>query len=106
MRVSLRKIVFACVMLAGATYGIAMLRGTHSLATFEEKRKQIDQLEKENQALHREIAARQNHLDVITKNPDELKLEIQKRLKLVAPGTKQFILQDGTASSSTDDPQQ
>ena len=106
MRVSLRKIVFACVMLAGATYGIAMLRGTHSLATFEEKRKQIDQLEKENQALHREIAARQNHLDVITKNPDELKLEIQKRLKLVAPGTKQFILQDGTAPSSADDPQQ
>ena len=106
MRVSLRKIVFACVMLAGATYGIAMLRGTHSLATFEEKRKQIDQLEKENQALHREIAARQNHLDVISKNPDELKLEIQKRLKLVAPGTKQFILQDGTGSSATDDPQQ
>jgi len=92
-------------MLAGATYGIAMLRGTHSLATFEEKRKQIDQLEKENQALHREIAARQNHLDVITKNPDELKLEIQKRLKLLAPGTKQFILQDGTASPA-EDPQQ
>jgi cell division protein FtsB len=106
MRVSLRKIVFACVVLAGTTYGIAMLRGTHSIATFEEKRKQIDQLEKENQALHREIAARQNHLDVISKNPDELKLEIQKRLKLVAPGTKQFILQDGTGSSATDDPQQ
>ena len=100
MRISLRKIVFGCVVLAGTTYGITIMRGSHSIAAFEEKRKQIDVLEHENESLHREIAARQNHLDRLQKNPDELKLEIQNKLKLVTPGTKQFFLQDGTPDSS------
>ena len=70
-----------------------MLRGSYNLSGLE-KRRQIEQLEQENEKLHREIAARQNHLDDIRENPDKLKLEIEDRLKLVTPGTKQFILQD------------
>ena len=100
MRLSLGKIIFGCVLLGGATYGIAMLRSTHSLATFEEKRRQIELLERENQELHRDIASRQSHLDRLQKNPDELKLEIQNKLKLVEPGSKQFILQDGDSPSN------
>jgi len=100
MRISFRKIVIGCVVLAGATYGITMMHGSHSIAAFEEKRKQIDVLEKQNQELHREIAARQGHLERLQKNPDELKLEIQNKLKLVTPGTKQFFLQDGTPDTS------
>lgn len=100
MRISIRKIVFGCVALAGAAYGITMMRGSHSIAAFEEKRKQIEVLEHENQELHREIAARQSHLERLQKNPDELKLEIQNQLKLVTPGTKQFFLQDGTPDPS------
>jgi len=89
-----------------------MMRGSHSIAAFEEKRKQIELLERENEELHRDIAAKQNHLERLQKNPDELKLEIQNKLKLVTPGTKHFILQDGTqaeppaAPSSTTEPRQ
>jgi cell division protein FtsB len=96
MRISIRKVVFGCVLLAGGAYGITMVRGAHSIAVFQEKRKQIEQLERENEDLHKDIAAKQNHLERLQKNPDELKLEIENKLKLVQPGTKHFILQDGT----------
>jgi cell division protein FtsB len=95
MRISFRKVLFACLLLAGTTYGITILRGSHNLGGFSEKRRQIEQLEQENESLHREIAAKQNRLSNLQQNPDELKLEIERRLKLVTPGSKQFILQDG-----------
>jgi cell division protein FtsB len=100
MRNSLRKIALACVVLAGTSYGIMFLRSGHTLAAFEEKRRQIEQLEHENETLQRDLAAKQAHLDRLEKDPDELKLEIQNSLKLVSPGTKQFILQDGNAGDT------
>ena len=51
MRISIRKIFFVCVVLGGTAYGITILRGTHNLGGFEEKRRQIEQLEKENEKL-------------------------------------------------------
>jgi len=95
MRVSIRKVILACVALAGTAYGITILRGSHNLGGFAEKRRQIEQLEQENEKLQREIAAKRNHLTNLQQNPDELKLEIERKLKLVTPGTKHFILQDG-----------
>ena len=96
MRISIRKVLLACVVLSGMGYGITVLRGSHGLGSFDEKRRQIERLEQENESLHREIAAKQNYLSNLQQNPDELKLEIERRLKLVPKGSKQFILQDGT----------
>jgi cell division protein FtsB len=90
------------MVLGCAAFGITILRGSHTFSGFggfggfDDKRRQIEQLEKDNEALQREIAARRNRLTNLQQNPDELKLEIERRLKLVSPGTKQFILQDGT----------
>jgi cell division protein FtsB len=97
MRISLRKLVFGCVLVAGVTYGITLVRSAHSIAMFQEKRKQIDQLERENEQLHKDIAGKQKHLDDLA-DPQMMKLEIEKKLKLAEPGSKQFILQDGTPS--------
>jgi len=96
MRISFRKLFFACVILGGTAYGVTILRSSHGIASFSEKRHQIEQLERENEALQREIATKQNYLSNLQQNPDELKLEIERRLKLVPKGSKQFILQDGT----------
>jgi cell division protein FtsB len=102
MRISFRKLFFACVVLGGTAYGITIIRGSHSIASFDEKHHQIERLERENEGLQREIAAKQNYLSNLKQNPDELKLEIERRLKLVSPGTKQFILQDATQPPPTD----
>ena len=60
------------------------------------KRLQIEQLEKENEILVHKIADKQAYLERLQQNPDELSLEIKRRLMLVNPGSKSFILQDGT----------
>jgi hypothetical protein len=93
MRISIRKVLFACLVLGGAAYGITILRGPHA---FNEKRLQIEQLEKENEILVHKIADKQAYLERLQQNPDELSLEIKRRLMLVNPGSKSFILQDGT----------
>ena len=104
MRISLRNVLFVCVALVGSAYGITLLRGTlgaagfHSMVGSDEKRRQIEQLERENEILAREIEAKKAHLNNLQQNPDLLKLEIEDRLKLVSPGTKNFILQEGTPS--------
>src|ERR1700733_5337136 len=102
MRISFRKVVLAFVVLGSMTLGVTALRNSHSIAAFEEKRTQIDKLEKENEKLQREIVKRQTRLTNLQQNPDELKLEIERRLKLVTPGTKHFILQDGTKVDGSD----
>ena len=97
MRISIGKILFACLMVGGAAYGITILRSPHS---FNEKHLQIEQLEKENEVLIRQIADKKSHLERLGQDPAELELEIKRRLMLVNPGSKSFILQDGTKRAS------
>src|ERR1700722_8759461 len=93
MRISIGKILFACLVAGGAAFGITILRSPHS---FNEKHLQIEQLEKENEILIRKIADKKTYLERLQQNPDELSLEIKRRLMMVNPGSKSFILQDGT----------
>jgi hypothetical protein len=97
MRVSIPKVFLACVLVGGAAYGITILRGSRAP---NEKHHAIEQLEKENLILHREIAAKENYLNRLQQNPDELELEIKRRLLLVNQGSKTFMLQDGKTNST------
>ena len=100
MRVSPFKILFACALIGGMTYGITTLRGSYNSDGLE-KRRQIEKLERENEILQREIEAKKNRIERLQKNPDELKLEIEEKYKLVTPGTKHFILQDGKSEGDS-----
>ena len=84
------------MVLGGSAYGITLLRGSHSVAGFDGKHRQIEQLERENEKLLRENEAKRTYLEDLRQNPDHLKLKIQDSYKLVSPGTKEFIVQDGT----------
>ena len=95
MRISISKVFIACAVLAGTTYGITVLRGSYTAEGLE-KRHQIELLEQENESLQRQIEAKKGHIDRLQKYPEEMKLEIEEKYKLVEPGTKSFILQDGT----------
>ena len=99
MRISISKVFIACAVLAGTTYGITILRGSY-IAEGLEKRRQIELLERQNEDLQRQIEAKKNHIDRLQKNPEEMKLEIEEKYKLVPPGTKSFILQDGTQTEA------
>lgn len=97
MRISFPKVAFGCLLLVGTGYGVTVMRGPHGFAGLAEKRRQIELLEKQNEDLHRQIAAKREKLGRLEKNPDELALEIQERLKLVKPNSTVYILQDGTS---------
>src|SRR5215469_6537617 len=100
MRKVIRNVLFAGMLLGGATYGIAVLRGTvKGIGPYRygdvEKQRQLTDLELDNEKLHRQIIEKQNYLEDVKQNPEHLKLLIEDRLKLLSPGTKEFVVQDG-----------
>jgi cell division protein FtsB len=86
----------ACLLVGGTTYGITVLRGPHGIGGLAEKRREIEELEKQNEALNKEIVNKREHLTQIEQDPEALELEIEKNLKLVKPGSKVYIIQEGT----------
>jgi cell division protein FtsB len=94
MKVSFVKIGYAAVLLGGLSYGYVQLRGPNGVSALMEKRQEIKDLEKENERLQREIAAKRTHLERLKNNPDEQEMEIRKDLKLLKPGEKSYIMQD------------
>ncbi len=104
MRISFSKIVLTCVVLGGTTYGIATLRGYRFVVGADDKHHQIEQLERENEDLQRQNSAKQDRVDDLRQNPEHLKLLIEDQYKLVGPGTKSFIVQDGEQVDKPVDP--
>ncbi len=85
MRISIGKVFFACLLVGCTAYGITVLRGPH---VFTEKHRMIEQLEKENETLNRQIEDKKAYLSRIQQSPEEMGLAIEERLKLVNPGSK------------------
>ncbi len=95
MKLSFWKIGYAAVLIAGAAYGFIEMRGPNGLSRLMEKRREIHSLEQQNETLHKEIEAKKNRIGRLVDSPEEQELEIRKRLKLVKPGEKSYILEDG-----------
>jgi len=94
MELSLWKIGYAVVLIAGVAYGFAEMRGPNGLGRLMEKRQEIRTLEQQNEVLHKEIEAKKNRIGRLMDSPEEQELEIRKRLKLVKPGERSYILED------------
>lgn len=91
MRISIGKVFFTCLLVGCTAYGITVLRGPH---VFTEKHRMIEQLEKENETLNRQIEDKKAYLSRIQQSPEEMGLAIEERLKLVNPGSTTFMLQE------------
>ena len=95
MRLSAWKVGYAGLVLLGITYGVVVLRGPHGISALQEKRNQIQELERHNEQLHRDIEAQKRRIEGSRYDPDQQDIEIRQHLKLVKPGEKVFLLQDG-----------
>jgi cell division protein FtsB len=100
MRFSLVKVGYIAVLLGGAAYGYMQFRGPHGVSAFMERQQEIRSLEKENEILQREIAAKRLRVEQLKNNPDEQEVEIRKELKLLKPGEKSYIMQDAPAPAA------
>jgi cell division protein FtsB len=94
MRPPLAKIGLALVILLAVGYALFALRGPQGLAGLTEKRREIQELEKRNATLAREIESKRERINRLRESPSLQDLEIRRQLKYVHPDEKVYILQD------------
>lgn len=94
MNVSIWKVGYTTVLLAGVAYGFTELRGPNGFSGLMEKRREVQEMEKQNERLTRDNELQKNRIRRFQENPEEQELEIRRRLKLVKPGEKSYVLQD------------
>lgn len=68
------------------------LRGPHGFQAWRQKRQLIQQLEERNRELARQLALKREGIDVLGWYGPAQELEIRKRLKLVKPNDKVYVI--------------
>lgn len=90
MNAPLTRFAYVMVFLVAVTYAFfAFPKGMHG---WQEKERQIQEMEKRNAVLAREVERKKEHIRRLTDNPSDQELEIRKRLKLAHPDEKIYIL--------------
>jgi cell division protein FtsB len=91
MKVPFVRFTYIVAFLLVAGYAIATLRGPKGVPALVERQRQIEQAEKRNADLARQIERQRDHIQRLANSPAEQELEIRERLKLVHPNEKVFI---------------
>jgi cell division protein FtsB len=94
MKAPLTRFAYAIVFLVVVSYAFfAYPKGMHA---WEDKQRQIQEMEKRNAGLAQEVERKNEHVNRLRDNPAEQELEIRKRLKLLRPDEKSYIVgEDG-----------
>ena len=92
MKAPLNRLAYVMAFLAVISYAFFTLRGPRGIPGLLERQRQIQEMEKRNTALAREIEQKREHINRLTDNPAEQEMEIRQRLKLVHPGEKIYIV--------------
>ena len=92
MKAPLTRFAYIIVFLVVVAYAfVAYPKGMHS---WQEKQRQIQEMEKRNTQLAQEVERKKEHVNRLKNNPAEQELEIRKRLKLLRPDEKSYIVGD------------
>ena len=92
MKAPLARLAYVTVFLAVTSYAFFTLRGPKGIPGLVEKQRQIQEMEKRNTELAREIEQKREHIKRLADSPAEQEKEIRQRLKLVHPGEKIYIV--------------
>jgi cell division protein FtsB len=92
MKISFSRLLYALAGLLAAGYAAFVIRGPHGIPALAEKMRQVSELEAKNAELARENQAIKRRIERLAGNPAEQELEIRKKLKLVRPDEKIFVL--------------
>jgi cell division protein FtsB len=76
------------------SYAFFTLRGPQGIPGLTQKRKLIQEMEKRNTALARDIEYRRERIHRLRESPSLQELEIRRQLKYVHPDEKVYVLQD------------
>ena len=97
MKSSFTKFAGVVAVLAIVGYALVALQGPQGIPGLIEKRHLIQELEKKNADLARQIEAQRSRISRFSDGKSDPELEIRQRLKLLKPDEKVFILQDQAA---------
>ena len=92
MKAPLTRSAYVMVFLVVIGYAFFTLRGPKGIPGLLDRQRQIQEMEKRNTALAREIEQKREHIDRLSDNPAEQEIEIRHRMKLVHPGEKIYIV--------------
>ena len=92
MKAPLTRMAYVMTFLMVTSYAFFTLRGPKGIPGLLERQRQIQETEKRNTTLAREIEQKREHIERLTDNPAEQEKEIRQRLKLVHPGEKIYIV--------------
>ena len=95
MKASLTRSAYVLVFLVAVGYAfIAFPQGMH---TWQDKQRQIQEMEKRNDSLAKQVERQKDYINRLKSNPASQELEIRKRLKLLHPEEKVYIMGDSEA---------
>ena len=92
MKAPLTRSVYVMAFFVVISYAFFTLRGPKGIPGLLDRQRQVQETEKRNTALAREIEQKREHIERLTDNPAEQEKEIRQRLKLVHPGEKVYIV--------------
>jgi hypothetical protein len=75
---------------------LAFPKGMHA---WQEKKGEVERMSEGNANLRREVERQKDYIHRLTTNPAAQELEIRKRLKLLHPNEKLYIVGDPESSS-------
>jgi cell division protein FtsB len=92
MKASLTRFVYVLVFLVAVAYAFfAVPQGLHA---WQDKQRQIQEMEKRNDSLAKQVERQKEYINRLKNNPAAQELEIRKRLKLLHPEEKLYIMGD------------
>ena len=91
MKSNFTRFAYVVVFILAAAYALIALRGPKGVHALIEKQAQIQEMERRNAELTRDIERQRERIKRLADNPAEQDLEIRERLKLVHPGEKVYI---------------
>ena len=92
MKRSLSRFAYVIAFLMVAGYAFVTLRGPNGLKALFQKQAQIEDMEKRNADLAKDVERRRERIKRLDENSTTQELEIRERLKLVKPGEKIYVL--------------
>jgi len=99
MKAPLTRFAYVIVLLVVVAYAFfAYPKGMHA---WQEKQRQIQEMEKRNTSLAQEVERKKEHVSRLKDKPTEQELEIRKRLKLLKPDEKSYIVGEPEPGSGT-----
>jgi cell division protein FtsB len=95
MKASLTRFAYVVVFLVAVGYAFfAFPQGMHA---WQEKQRQIQEMEKRNDGLAKQVERQKEYINRLKNSSAAQELEIRKRLKLLHPEEKQYIVGDTEA---------